>query len=386
MKRLTLVIFALILLPVASVAKDDEGEKFEVANSSEHATAVKLIALDAKASGKFVVVAPDGEHVPAYYDKKEKKLMVLASVPGGGGTFTLLEGTPSKAKDPKWGKLKTKKEGKVSLGKAVTRVSGEFESDLWEVSVPVDKAVHGRVIIKAKEGDYKLELSPLGSSVGCVETKEIGDAVNESYQAGQQVHDEVFSIFPSIPTDIELLEPNPFQRVIRVETHVWSRKNSGDTLDLFKETGFEITLTWNSPIITIRSWRKQDKTFFNHNGVDLNEIYVEHPIAMQCDDEEAMTERPVTGKVLDIPFKKSFLLKEKSGSTVVHQPDFGTLGIYKECLVLGQDRLMTILSQSWHEGWKAIEIPKGDYEDTMTLICNVGESKKSLKDWVRELE
>lgn len=386
MKRLIPAIFLAILMPVLVAAKDDEGEKFEVANSSDHATAVKLIALDTKASGKFAVAGPDGEHVPAWYDKKEKKLLVLASVPAGGGTFTLLEGESSKAKDPKWGKLKTKKEGKVNLGKNVTRVSGEFESDLWEVSVPVDKAVHGRVIVKAKEGDYKLELSPLGSSVGCVETKEIGDAVNESYKAGQQVHDDVFSIFPSIPIDIELLEPNPFQRVIRVETHVWARKNSGDTLDLFKETGYEITLTWNSPIIVIRSWRKQEETFFNHNGVDLNEIYVEHPVAMQCDDEEAVTDRRITGKVLDIPFKKSFLLKEKSGATVVHQPDFEKLGIYKECLVLGQDRLMTIISQSWHEGWKAIEIPKGDYDDTMTLICNVGESKKSLKDWVGELE
>ena len=47
---------------------------------------------------------------------------------------------------------------------------------------------------------------------------------------------------------------------------------------------------------------------------------------------------------------------------------------------------MTIISQSWHEGWKATEIPKGDYEDTMTLICNVGESKKTLEDWVGEIE
>ena len=385
MKRMTIALFALLLLPLAAVA-DEEGEQFEVANSGEHATAVNVIALDTKASGKFAVVAPDGEHVPAYYDKKAKKLLVLASVPAGGGAFTVLKGTSSKAKDPKWGKLKTKKEGTVKLGKNVTRVSGEFESDLWEVSIPVSKTVQGRVIIKAREGNYKLELSPLGSSVGCVETKEIGDAVNESYKAGQRVHDEVFSIFPSIPIDIELDKPNPFQRVIRVETHVWARKNSGDTLDLYKETGYEITLTWNSPVIKIRSFRNQKETFFNHNGVDLNEIYVEQPVEMQCDEEEGLSQRRVTGKVLDIPFKKSLLLREKSGSTVVHQPDFETLGIYKECLVLGQDRLMTIISQSWHEGWKAIEIPKGSYEDTMTLICNVGDSPKSLKDWVSEIE
>ena len=89
MNRLLPCLALLLVIPSVAVAKD-EGEKFEVANSSEHATAVKLIALDAKASGKFAVIGPDGEHVPAYYDKKEKKLLVLASVPGGGGTFTLL--------------------------------------------------------------------------------------------------------------------------------------------------------------------------------------------------------------------------------------------------------------------------------------------------------
>ena len=387
MKRLSFALLAVFLLPMLAVAKDDAGQKFEVANESGHATAVKVITLDVKVGAKFAVEDPEGKQVPAYYDKKEKKLLVLASVPAGGGTFTLLEGESSKAKDPKWGKPKIKKEGKVKLGKTVTRMSGEFENDLLEVSVPVLPTVHGRMIIRAKKGDYKLELSPLGASVGCVETEEIGNDVNDSYNKGQQVHDEVFVIYPSIATDIEVLEPNPFQRTMRVECYVWARKNSGDTLDLFKEVGFEITLTWGSPVVKVRSWRNQDKTFWNHNGVNLNEIYIDQqPPTIQADAEESATERVLKGNSLDVPFEKSMLLNDATGSTIVHQPDFKTLAIYRECLTLTKDRIMTVISQSWHEGWKPIEIKAGEYEDRITLVCDVGGSDKSLKDWTAELE
>ncbi|MCA8911670.1 MAG: hypothetical protein KDB82_08185 [Planctomycetes bacterium] len=387
MKRLALALLVALLLPVVVVAKDDEGQKFEIANDSAHATAVKVIELDAKVGSKFAVEGPDGKQVPAYYDKKAKKLLVLASVPAGGGAFTVYDGQSSKAKDPKWKKPKTKKEGKLKLGKTITRMSGEFENDLLKVSVPALSTVHGRVIIEANKGDYKLELSPLGASAGCVETEEIGKDVNESYMRGQKVHDEVFSIFPSVATDIEVLEPNPFQRVLRVECYAWARKNSGDTLDLFKECGYEITLTWGAPVVKIHSWRNQEKTFWNHNGVDLNEIYIDQqPPTMQCDDEEEATSRVVSGNVLDIPFDKSLLLTDKTGSTVVYQPDFKKLKIYKECMALAKDRIMTIISQSWHEGWKPIEIKAGEYNDTMYLACDVGKSGKTLQEWVAEVE
>lgn len=386
MKQLSIAMLVLLLWPLAVVAKDNEGEKIEVANESAYATAVKIIALDTKVGSKFAVEGPDGKAVPAYYDKKQKKLLVMASVPAGGGTFTVRDGQVSKAKDPKWGKPKISKEGKLKLGKTITRMSGEFENDLLEVSVPALPTVHGRVIIKARKGDYKLEFSPLGASVGCVETEEIGNDVNESYPQGQTVHDEVFSIYPSIATDVEVLEPNPFQRTMRVECYVWAKKNGGDTLDLFKEVGFEITLTWGSPVVKIRSWRNQDKTFWNHNGVNLNEIYIDQqPPRIQADDEAETTSRVITGNVLVIPFEKSMLLTDKTGSTVVHQPDFKKLAIYKECVVLAKDRIMTIQSQSWHEGWKPIEIKAGEYEDSVTLACDVGDSDKPLGEWIAEL-
>jgi hypothetical protein len=232
-----------------------------------------------------------------------------------------------------------------------------------------------------------IELSPLGSSVGCVETEAMGQEVDESYKAGQTVHDEVFVVYPSIPVGIELTEPNPFQRTIKVECHDWSRKNSGKTLDLFSEAGYEVTLTWGSPVVQVRSTRKLKTTYWNHNGVNLNEIYIQQqPPTMQCDEEEAATERRISGKGLTIPFENSMLLKDKTGSTVVYQPDYKKNAIYKECIWLAQDRLMTIQSQSWHEGWKAIEIKAGTYEDTMTLVCDVAASTKTLKEWIGEFE
>jgi hypothetical protein len=381
MKRLTLSLLVVLLLPLAVAAKDG-GQKFEIANTSAHETAVKVIALDAKVGATFAVDGPDGKHVPAWYDKKQKKVLVLASVPAGGGTFTVLDGDRSKAKDPKWGKLKTKEEGKVSLGKTVERVSGEFESDLLKVSVPVSKEVHGRLVIEARKTDYKLELSPLGQSVGCVETEAIGKQVNESYAKGEKVHDEVFLIIPSVPVEIKLIEPNPFQRTIRVECHTWARKNNADTLELFDEASYEVTLTWGSPVVRIHSLRKLKTTYWNHNGFNLNEIYVDEPPSVQCDEQAEAKTLPAGESPIE--FEASMLLKDKTGSTVVHQPDFMALKIYRECMFFKADRIMTVLSQSWHEGWKAIEIKAATYEDTMTIACDVDASPKTLKDWVGE--
>jgi hypothetical protein len=383
MTRLATSLLLILLLPLAVAAKD-EGQEFEIANASTHDTAIKVIVLDAKVGAIFAVDGPDGKHVPAWYDKKQKKVLVLASVPAGGGTFTVLDGEKSKAKDPKWGKLKTKDEGKVSLGKVVERVSGEFESDVLKVSIPVDKQVHGRLVIEAKKGEYKFELSPLGQSVGCVETEEIGKAVNESYQAGQQVHDEVFVVIPCIPVEVKLLEPNPFQRTVRVECHTWSRKNNADTLELFDEASYEVTLTWGSPVVRTRSLRKLKTGYWNHNGFNLNEIYVDQPPTVQCDDEEEAKTLPAGEATIE--FESSMLIQDKTGSTVVYQPDFKKLKIYRETVFFKTDRIMTVLSQSWHEGWKAIEIKAGDYEDTMTLACDVESSGKTLKEWVAEFQ
>jgi hypothetical protein len=383
------IFLSILLLPSTAVpgAPKSKDQQFKIANESAHATAVKVIALDARAGARFAVQAPDGKHVPAWYDRNAKKLLVLTSVPAGGGIFKVLDGVPSRARGPKWGRPATKKEGMIRLGKVVTRVSGSFDNDLLTVTVPAQKQIHGRVIIKSKNSGYKIELSPLGCSLGCVETQEIGKQVNESYQKGQRRHGELFAAYPSIAIYIKVFAPNPFQRVMRVQCHDWAYKNNGKTLDLFKDCGFEITLTWGSPVVKIRSWRNQDKAYWNHNGVMLNEIYVDRqPISIQADDEDKSTERPLKGSALDIPFKKSMRFTDKTGDTIVYQPDFKNLAIYRECIVLTKERVLTILSQSWGEGWKAIEIKAGKYEDVLTLVCDVGNSGKSLKEWVMEIK
>jgi hypothetical protein len=382
MKRLAVSLLLLALVPLTVAAKD-EPLKIEVANASAHATAVKVIALDAKVGSTFAVEGPDGKQVPCWYDKKAKKLLVLASVPAGGGTFTVHDGEKSKARMPAWGKLKTKEEGKVKLGKVVERVSAEFESDLFDVSIAVTKEVAGRVVIEAKKGDYKLELTPLGQSSGCVETEAIGKEVNESYGKGEKVHPEVFVVVPSVPVKIGLVEPNPFQRTVHVDCHTWARKNNDETLELFDEAWYEVTLTWGSPVVRVHSLRKQKTAYWNHNGVSLNEIYVDQPPTTLSDDATEQKTCPAGEGPID--FEAVMLVKDKTGNTVVHQPDFKGLKIYRECVFFKADRIMTVLSQSWHEGWKPIEIKAATYEDTMTIACDV-DDKKPLKDWVAEFE
>lgn len=386
MKRL---LFALVLVwawSATAIAKD-EPVIIEIANAGAHATAVRVIEHELEAlSGGFAVKGPDGKDVPAAYDAKQKKLRFLASVPAGGGKFALHRGAKSSAKMPVWkkGKSDTDKQA-VALGKNVKRASGEFENGLLKVSMLREKTLHGRLEIAALKGGYKLLLSPLGASSGCVETAEIGAQVNESYQRGEKVHPEIFNIYPSIATGIAFAEPNPFQRTMTVTCHDWARKNNDKTLQLFDECSFEVTLTWESPVVAIKTTRKLKTTYFNHNGVNLNEIYVDAlPIGYGADGAE-IKDTNITGTVLTLEFERAMWLRDKTGATVICQPDFKKLGIYKPCVVLAKDRIMTILSQSWHEGWKAIEIKAGDYVDTMTLACNVGEGDKTLKDWTAEL-
>jgi len=386
MKRLVFAMLALWVWSVAVVAKD-EPVVIEIANAGAHATATRVIEHDLDAlSGDFAVKGPDGKDVPASYDAKAKKLRFLASVPAGGGKFTLNKGAKSSAKVPVWKKGKSDIDKQaVALGKNVKRASGEFESNLLRVSMLREKTLHGRIEIAALKGGYRLQLSPLGSSSGCVETAEIGADVNESYGKGEKVHPEIFNIYPSIATGIKFSEPNPFQRSMTVTCHDWARKNNDKTLQLFDECSFEVTLTWDSPVVAIKTTRKLKTTYFNHNGVNLNEIYIDQlPIGYAGDDAE-VADTNITGTVLTLAFERAMWLRDKTGTTVICQPDFKKLAIYRECVVLAKDRIMTIQSQSWHEGWKPIEIKAGDYIDTMTLACNVGDGEKKLKDWSAEL-
>lgn len=389
--RPLLLAFALVLAGTVSVkAKDAEPIVLDFAHGGAFATEQRVLEHEFKLSGDFAVRDAAGKDLPVSYDKKAGKILILAGVPAGGGKFTLHQGVKSKAKLPVWKKhkLETEKQ-QIDLGKKVKRVTAELQSDVLKLELPAEKTIHGRIELSSIKGNWKLALSPLGASVGCVETAAMGEAVNESYQKGEPSHPEVFVVYPSIATKATVLEPNPFQRTLRVETFVYARKNSDRKLDLFDDTGFEVTLTWGSPIVTIHAWRKLKTTFFNHNGVNLNEIYLDAmPIQLQCDAEAEARELKLQpgAKVAPFEFERTLWMRDKTGACVIHQPDFKRLGVYKPCTVAAADRIMTVISQSWHEGWKAIEIKAGDYSDTMTVACNVGDSEKKLKDWIAELE
>ncbi|MBE7491738.1 MAG: hypothetical protein HS108_08305 [Planctomycetes bacterium] len=385
MRRLAAVVLVLLVFTASSVAKD-EPLVIEIANTGAHATALRVIEHELAAlSGDFAVRGPDGKDLPAVYDAKGKKLRFLASVPAGGGKFTLHRGTKSTAKLPAWKKAKIdKSQLKLDEKKTIDWVSGGLDNGLLYCGVMAEKTVQGRVEIRTLKGDYAIRLSPLGASAGCVETAQDGAKVNEDYAKGVQKSPEIFSITPCIATAIKVDESDPLRRVIRVTCHAHARRNDGRMLDLFENLGYDITLTWNSPVVVITATRKLKTAYYNHNGVNLNEIYVDAlPVGYAADGGEIKDTKP-TGAVLNLNFERTMWLRDKTGSTVICQPDYKRLGIYKPCVVLASDRIMTILSQSWHEGWKAIEIKAGDYVDTMTLACNVG-GDKTLADWTAEL-
>jgi hypothetical protein len=382
----------LMLVFTGSAVAKDEPTTVDVPNGGDYATASRVISHEIKLAGDCAVRGPDGKDVPADFDAKAGVMRFLAEVPAGGGKFTIHPGEKSKAKRPSWKKPRTGNEARelVLPGNVkIRRVTARIESDLLQVNLDPGREIHGSIEIKALKGDYRVELSPLGVSYGNIDDlKHLADAkvADDGSASGNPDDKQLFAVF-AVPEKAEVLEPNPFQRTLRVDCLDYARKNNDEVLDLFEVYRYEVTLTWGSPVVEVRCFRKQTKAYYNHNGVNLNEIYIQQqPPTMQCDEEEAATERRISGKGLTIPFENSMLLKDKTGSTVVYQPDYKKNAIYKECMWLAQDRIMTIQSQSWHEGWKAIEIKAGTCEDTMTLACDVAASPKTLKEWIGEFQ
>lgn len=80
---------------------------------------------------------------------------------------------------------------------------------------------------------------------------------------------------------------------------------------------------------------------------------------------------------------------EGKQATLICVPDFEKLGIESPKFSAFKDRMMTVISQSWHQGWKPIEIKAQDYDDMLVVVADIaamlGEAKK-YGDWAVEVE
>jgi hypothetical protein len=388
MKRLAF--FALVLWfscthPVAQ----DQAVVIDVPNAGKLATAPRVIEQAMESPGNiFALVGADGKHVPATYDNKAKVLRFLAEVPPGGGKYTIKPDARSNAPRPIWKKYKfDKKKLKIDDKKTIDWVSGDVENGLLNVTIQPDNSQHGKIEITTLEGKYRLRMSPLGQSVGCVENEADAKKVADDYEKKVVKSDEVFFITPCIPTKVSVEDPNPYQRVVTVTCFDYARRNDDKVLKLFEYVCYEITLTWKSPVVQVKSTRKLKTSYYNHNGVNLNEIYVDvMPIGLAVDGGLMTDAQPSTrGKAMPFEFERAMMIRDRTGTTAIMQPDFRKLAIYKECVVLTDDRIMTLQSQCWHEGWKAIEIKAGEYTDTVTLACDVADAGKTVAEWEIEL-
>lgn len=391
MKRLLLIMLALCLSSATAVAKDEpEVITLDAPHDGKFATAPRVFAHEGKFPADTAVRGPDGKDVPSQYDSKNSRILFLASVPAGGAKFTIHPGVKSKAKLPAWKKGKTGRESReIDFGGVkVKRATAQLESDLIKLKLDPEKEVHGRLEVTTLKGSYKLELSPLGQAYGCIDDlKHLSNATSDENSAtGQPDEQQLFAVL-AIPEKATLIDPNPFQRRLRVDCVDLARKNNKEFLDLYEDYAYEVTLTWGSPVVTIQAFRKLKTDYYNHNGVNLNEFYIDgFPVQLQLPGWDVPRDETTTGPgtVLNIKFKNAMLLGNKGSATLIHQPDFEKLGIEGPCMIAKQDRVMTVISQTWHQGWRAYRIKAGDYNDTVNLVCDV-KGEKGFNDWLPEL-
>ena len=351
-------------------------------------------------TGRFSVQL-DGKDVPAHYDKASGTLLVLASVPAGGGTLTLQRGRKSRARNPKWRKPEIDRERRpVALDKPIRRMGAVLENGVLRATIPIDTKIHGRLELEFLRGGPEFSLAPLGSSVGCVATLKIGEDLFQRRRQGAKTDTRLFSVFPSVVSDIEVLEPNPFQRVLRVETHTWVARNAGAPEEsapptpLFESTGYTLELTHGSPIVHLHTWRRGSNSYFNHNGVYLNEFdLAQEEIQLRTDLEpELQTLSIDSPRPHPLKLARSVWIEQPRGAVLLDQPQFPSLGLYRPGLFAFDRRLLSVLSQSWDEGWKPIEIPAQDIEDRATLVMigekmlAEGDSGTAFRNWLAEID
>ena len=269
------------------------------------------------------------------------------------------------------------------------------ENGLLRVGIPIGgQGGLAMLQIQALKGDYVLQVCPNGVATGCIDDAKYApqvEALVRAHGQGKADHPQVFDLNFGPPQKVEVLEPNPFQREIRMTCRPSATKGNGEKADVVGESTVSLLLEWGSPVLRIRSMREVTKTFYNHNGFDLNHIGIAaYPVQVQLDrsGKAVPLNADEGGAPRSIGFKKFLWLKQGAGETAVYQPDFEALGIDGARMIASPNWLCTVVSQSWLQGWRPVKIPARRYEDRLVLVCDLGSlpGKKSPEEWLVDLE
>ena len=324
-------------------------------------------------------------------------------------SYTVYLAKKSRAPRPQWEEaIGRSKKPALKVGQRIIR--GEkvvVRNGL--LSVTVD---HGRpgteIEISSLDSPYQLFLNPNGYSAGCIDHIKYAQEIEQNMREGGRFHPQLFTIIFGIPKQIAIERPNSFRRVIKVTCAPYAQKNNGEIIDIVEESTIIVELVWKSPVVVIKNHRRIHRKYYNHNGVYLNQIAIKnHPIAVQLEEEDnaIQTSLSTSGAPSGVGFQKSMLLVDGENETVIYQPDFRSLEVEggRVCVVRNRvkdnqkeiefkGKLITVISQSWHQGWRPIPQEPKDYDDRLILVCDVGAwnksagNSKSLRDWITEIQ
>lgn len=393
--RTFLALLALTLLPALNNAADKPVE-FEIKNELAFDRGVTLVSRSLEITGKARLLGPDGKDIACAYDAKAKKLLFLDTFKAGETRKYQVFNEAPKAALPKWATKVVKDDFEAKVGKETMKCQGgQAENGLLRVKVFRNDELRSEVEITTLKGGYKFRLNPLGSATGCIDDVKYASELQDLVNKGGGSHPQLMNIYMGVPTKVEFIEPNAFQRVIKVTCKPFAVKANKETPEIVSEAGIEITLTWGSPVVEINSHRKVAKTYYNHNGVFLNEFYLHQlPVEVFTDGEEKpkqLTAELIAGGAADTKCRKFMLVRSNEGkhATLISVPDFEKLGIEGPKFSAFKDRMMTVISQSWHQGWKPIEIKAQDYDDKLVIVADIAVALTEAKkygDWASEIE
>jgi len=399
MRTLIAVLVGLLLPTLTDAADKAKPVDFEVKNTLTFERGQTLVSHSIDLTGKARLLGPDGKELACSYDSKQKKLLFLDTFKAAETKKYQVVNEEPKVKPPKWTTKMLKDELELKMGKRTVKCQGgSIDNGLLRLRVFRNDELRAEVEVTALKGGYKFRCNPLGSAVGCIDDKKYAAEIDDVIAKGGDSHPQLMNVYCGVPEKVEFVEINAFQRLIKVACTPFAVKSNKEMPEVLSESSMNITLTWGSPVVEIKSHRKVATVFYNHNGVYLNEFYLsQFPIDLSVDGEaeaKHVEAGNITNGALNTNCTRFLLLKygdaKASYQTVIYVPDFEKCGIEGPRFSAFKDRMMTVISQSWHQGWKPIEIKAQDYDDRVVLVCDIASSLKpegkKYGDWVEEVE